>query len=334
MKARDRKALEQLEAATLADLQERFPGEWQAVGAELVAAAGTRRPEALAAFLRKATEAVKPWRSRLLRPRSNASDLAVALPHLARARMVRLAVEELLRSAAARLAVGKPVSGGDAPRRMRLGWWSGMLIQRLMFARGLERKPVSMTAFRWLWPVIPDRRLLMPLVQPKGIYCFYARALIDAVAKLVSGRSCLELAAGDGTLARFLTAAGVTVRAVDDHSWAHAVGYPADVERIDASEALRRERPAAVICSFPPPDNTFEREIFRAPSVEVYIVVTTRHRFAAGDWQAYRRQSAFDCVSEAGLSRLVLPPELDPEVLVFRRIGTGSRLPDPGPPKP
>jgi hypothetical protein len=319
MKPASREALEHLEAATLEDLQARFPAEWQAVGKKLVAATATQRPEALLTFVRTTTDAARPWRARLQRSRANARDLTVALPHLVIARMAKLAAEHVLRAAAAQVATAKQVATADPRARVRFGLWSGTLIQKLMFARGLERKPVSMTAFRLLWPLIPGRRLLMPLVQPKGIYCFYSRELIRALVKLLASRSCLELAAGDGTLTRFLAAAGVMMRAIDDQSWAHAIAYPADVERLDARAALDRYRPAAVICSFPPPQNSFERQIFLTPEVELYIVVTTRHRFAAGDWRAYQQQSAFAWTSEPGLSRLVLPPELDPEVLVFRR---------------
>ena len=52
---------------------------------------------------------------------------------------------------------------------------NGFVAQRLLFARGLERKPVSMRRFRLIWPLLWQRRRLMPLVQPKGIYCFYSR---------------------------------------------------------------------------------------------------------------------------------------------------------------
>ena len=49
------------------------------------------------------------------------------------------------------------------------------------------------------------------------------------------------------------------------------------------------------------------------------MVIGTRHEFGAGDWTAYRRQQTFDMVLDEDLSSLVLPPELDPAVLVFRR---------------
>ena len=44
------------------------------------------------------------------------------------------------------------------------------------------------------------------------------------------------------------------------------------------------ERRAA---AFPPPNNTFERVVFQTPTVQMYVVLTTRHRFAAGDWDLH-----------------------------------------------
>jgi len=318
-RTRDDAALTKLEQSTLEELQARYPAEWQTVGTSLVAATQTRRPEALVAFVRKAELAARPWRARLRRSRATAKDLSLALPHLGSARMAKLAADQVLRAAVTQVATGK--SPDDGGGRVRLGLWSGALIQRLMFARGLERKPVSLRAFRFCWRFIPDRRLLMPLVQPKGIYCFYSRELIQALVSLVGTRPALEIAAGDGTLARFLAAAGMDIQAVDDQSWGHAITYPTDVERLDAVSALGRHRARVVICSFPPADNPFEQQIFRTPEVELYIVLTTRHRFAAGADRAYQEQRAFerDPERERALSSLLLPPEIDPDVLIFRR---------------
>lgn len=160
---------------------------------------------------------------------------------------------------------------------------------------------------------------MVPLVQRKGIYCFYSEALIAGLVSLLAGRPSLEVAAGDGTLSRFLNAAGAQVQASDDQSWRHVVSYPADVEKLSATEAVLRRSPRAVLCSFPPPGNDFERKILAAPSVELYVVLSTRHRFAAGDWTAYQEQTAFEWGLDERLSRLLLPPEIDPAVLVFRR---------------
>jgi hypothetical protein len=159
----------------------------------------------------------------------------------------------------------------------------------------------------------------MPLVVPRGIYCFYTRELVRALTRLVDGRACIEIAAGDGTLARFLRAAGTAVSASDDRSWSHVVRYPDDVEDATAATALGRARPAVVLCSFPPPGNDFERLVFETASVELYVVITSRHRFAAGDWRAYEAQTGFDWEASPELARLVVPPELEPTVLIFRR---------------
>jgi len=116
-----------------------------------------------------------------------------------------------------------------------------------------------------------------------------------------------------------LRARGVTLTAVDDASWSHVVTVPADVERRDAVAALAFHRPQVVLCAFPPPDNSFERRVFRTPSVELYIVITTKVRGAAGDWRAWQEQDTFDVEDNTDLARFVLPPEIEPRVLLFRR---------------
>jgi hypothetical protein len=304
-----RDTLGRLEAATLDELMAAFPAEWRVVGEELVAATSTGSPAALEAFVVRRRDAAAPYRARIASSHGNPEVIATALPHLAAARLARLAAQRTLLAA----ATGK----GEGP--IRFGPWSGGLVQRLLFERGLTRRPVPIRTFRLLWPLVTQKRLLMPLVQPKGIYCFYARELVRALARLVAGRPALEIAAGDGTLSRFLTAEGVAITATDDQSWRHAIAYPDGVTRLDAVAALSRHAPRAVICSFPPPGNRFERKVFGTPSVELYVVVTTRHRFAAGDWKSYDDQEAFEWGEDEALSRLVLPPELDPAVLVFRR---------------
>ena len=297
-----------LETASLDALIERFPDEWQTIGQALVDATATKRPEAIEAFVRAAQEAALPYRQRAEKSRKNPRVLATALPYLVRGRMAYLAAKQAVQAVAL---------GGSGRHRFTL--WNGLLVQRLFFAHRLVRKPVSMRAFRWLWPLVTQKRLLMPLVNPKGIYAFYSDKLVGALAQLIGKRRALEIAAGDGCLSRFLTAAGATIDATDDRSWSHAINYPDFVENLDAEAALERYRPATVVCSFPPPGNRFEAAVFGAASVETYLVITTRHRFAAGNWDAYHAQTRFEMTDDAALSRLILPPEIDPALLVFRR---------------
>lgn len=313
------RAVTRLEEASLDQLMEQYPEEWRVVGEQLLVAS-KQGPAALNTLLTQARTVAAPWREQVKRSHGNPQVLAQALPKLAAARMASLAIERILQSAATGVVEGP----------IRLGFFRGVVLQRLLFGRALERKPVSMSAFRLLWPLLgADRKRLMALVQPKGIYCFYSSALITELKHLIAGRECLEVAAGDGTLTRFLTEAGVPARATDDFSWSHAVTYPKDVERLDAVSALRKYAPKVVVCSFPPPGNTFESRVLADPNVELYVVVTTKHRFAAGDWDAYDASQRLTRRADEHLSTLVLPPEVDPLVLVFSRPG-GAEVRDNG----
>ena len=228
-----------------------------------------------------------------------------------RTRMAHLAIKQHLVAEATGIEKGN----------VRFNLLNGYLAQKLLFADGLERKPVSLFWFRLIWPLLWQRRLLMPLVQSAGIYCFYSRQLVEALAALIASRTCLEIGAGDGTLTRFLADSGVNITASDDYSWKH--DYPDFVVRRDAHEALREYAPEVVLCSWPPAGNTFEQQVFRTRSVQLYIVISSRHRFAAGNWDDYRQQSTFDHQQDEKLSSLVLPPELDAAVYVFRRKKVG-----------
>ena len=204
---------------------------------------------------------------------------------------------------------------------MRFNLVNGWVAQKLLFKRDLVRKPVKLGRFRALWPLLWQRRFLMPLVEPKGIYCFYSSKLVRELAKLIDGRSCLEIGAGDGTLARFLADEGVKVTATDDHSWQQSISFPEDVRRMDARQALRHFRPEVVRCSWPPPGTAFEREVFKTPSVQQYVVIASEDETAAGNWADYRAQTAFDFERDPWFSRLMLPPEIRPAVYVFTRRG-------------
>ncbi len=66
----------------------------------------------------------------------------------------------------------------------------------------------------------------------------------------------------------------------------------------------------------------------------IYIVIGSRLRFAAGNWNDYERQSAFTFEEEEALSRLVLPPELGSAVYIFRRKTKCEGVTPPGKPFP
>ena len=291
---------------SLDELSEVFPAEWRDAQHDVADILANQHHDG-------AEDAI----ARLQAPmRRNASspgmrdEQQLLVSSLVRRHMVTALLRQVVLSKAAGVTEG----------RIRFNHLNGYVAQKLLFQRGLERKPVSMRWFRLVWPFLWQRQLLMPLVQPKGIYCFYSKPLIQELATLIGQRSCLEIAAGDGTLSRFLAAKGVDITATDDHSWAQSVTYGPTVIRKDAVAALRQYQPQVVICSWPPARNTFEREVFRTPSVELYVVIGSQHRASAGNWHDYARQSTFSFQERTKLSRLLLPPELDGAVYTFERI--------------
>ena len=88
--------------------------------------------------------------------------------------------------------------------------------------------------------------------------------------------------------------------ATDDDSSSNGIDVPDAVVRQDARQAVRARQPAVVICSWPSPGNSFERKVFRTPSVELYVVIPSVHHFAAGDWRAYTERSDFTGAQDEG----------------------------------
>lgn len=285
-----------------------YPQEWEIVQHELADIIASGKPEDLKAYLERSA-AQEALSIKQLQQGKNRNVSHINLAHVIRNRMAHLAIKRCC------LSVATGVTKGKA----RFNLFNGYMAQKLLFSKGLERKPVSLFWFRLMWPLLWQKKLLMPLVQSKGIYCFYSRALIAALVKLIGNRPCLEIAAGDGTLSRFLSDHGIQVSATDNHGWKQVVQYPEHVAKLDARTALATHNPEVVICSWPPANNDFERHVFATDSVQLYIVISSRHSFASGNWGDYRKQSLFTFAEDKLLSRLVLPPELESSVYVFRR---------------
>lgn len=296
---------------SLDDLCAEYPAEWAKVRQDVYAIIERGTPEELQKYLQNLSAQSASMSKPSLGNRIEKRNEAVLLQFI-RSRMAHEAVKKL---SLATLAADIGVTDG----KLRFNLFNGFISQKLLFSRGLERKPVSLFWFRLLWPLLWQRKRLMPLVQPKGIYCFYSRPLVDALANMAASGVCLEIGAGDGTLTRFLKNRGVRITATDNHAWKHAVTYPEWVIKLDAREALSAYAPEVVICSWPPSQNDFERHVFSTPSVRLYVVIGSRHRIAFGNWNDYLRQSAFEMEEDKRLSLMVLPPELESAVYIFRR---------------
>jgi hypothetical protein len=294
---------------SLEELCARYPEEWAAVQQDISAIVERGDAEELKAYLeRMAASAAlnKPAAG------SRQKNREAVVAQFVRSRMAHELVKKLCLST---LAANTGLTKG----KLRFNLFNGFVAQKLLFSSGLERKPVSLLWFRLLWPLVWQKKRLMPLVQPRGIYCFYSRDLVAALAKMIGGRNCLEIGAGDGTLTRFLKEQGVLLTATDNHGWGQAVKYPEWVIKLDACAALKTYAPEVVICSWPPAQNDFERCVFNTSSVQLYIVIGSRHQFAFGNWEEYGKQAAFELEEDSALAALVLPPELESAVYVFRR---------------
>ncbi|WP_374350742.1 hypothetical protein [Chitinimonas sp.] len=294
---------------TLTALCEARPDVWRQVRDELAQLVARRDAAELKAVAERAAQAALPH-ERFLSGERSGRAFAAQVEQLLRQRMTELAIRQYVFSAATGVRQGK----------VRFNLFNGLIAQRLLFKRDFERKPVSLRWFRLVWPLLWQRRRLMPLVEQRGIYCFFSRELIAALAARLGQRPALEIAAGDGTLTRFLRDAGAMVDACDDYSWHKQLDYPDWVRRMDAVEALRTRSPEVVICCWPPANNRFERQVFRTRSVQTYIVIGSRSHFVTGNWADYEAQTLFACGEDVALSKLALPPELGAAVYVFERI--------------
>ena len=285
----------------------RYPQDWAAVQKDISGIVERGRADELKAYLAHLSVPLAQTR-----PFSGKQNIEAVMSRYVRSRMAHESVKKLCLTT---LAADAGVKKG----KLRFNLFNGFIAQKLLFARDLERKPVSLFWFRRLWPLVWQKKRLMPLVQPRGIYCFYSRELIGALTAMIGSANCLEIGAGDGTLTRFLKDQGVRITATDNHGWSHSVQYPEWVIKLDAREALTAYTPEVVICSWPPSQNDFERCVFNTPGVQLYIVIGSRHQFAFGNWQDYRQQSSFELEEDKKLGALVLPPELGAAVYVFRR---------------
>lgn len=203
--------------------------------------------------------------------------------------------------------------------KVRFNLWDGFILQKLLFKKDLERKLVSIKKFKIVWPFIIKKRILMPLVNDKGIYCFYSKELIKELKSLIGDLDCLEVAAGDGTLTKFLTNEGISCIATDNYSWEHYIKYPSFVLRLDAKVALEQYKTNVVICSCPPPESNFEKHVFSSDSVKMYIVIGTKNKLYSGNHKLYEKQDNFTMEINEKLSSLILPLAKDNAVYIFRR---------------
>lgn len=261
------------------------------------------------AIIERYTASAKIANTKISKSGFNETTVNAFLPNVIKARFAIYLLEQL----------NIAVSSRTPAANVRFNLWDGTILQKLLFKQAFERKPVSLGVFNLFWRLVINKKILMPLVNKKGIYCFYSKALIKELGALIGDKKCLEIAAGDGTLTRFLNEQNTQCTATDDYSWKHYIEYPAFVEKADAKTALQKYSPEVVLCSWPVPKNPYEKHVFKTDSVELYIVIGTKSSASTGDFEAYHNAGQFTMELNERLSKLILPPSGEHAVYIFRR---------------
>ncbi|AWB44718.1 SAM-dependent methyltransferase [Paenibacillus sp. CAA11] len=288
-----------------------YPDYQEEVLQEIKALKNSDKPNFIKAILDKYTYSAKIAKNKISTSGMNERTIKVFLPDIIKARLAFYLLEQL----------NVIASSNTTNNSVRFNLWDGTILQKLLFRRGFERKPVSVRVFRIFWRLIINKRVLLPLVNQKGIYCFYSKELIKELSVLIGEKSCVEIGAGDGTLTAFLNKQQLLeCRATDDYSWKHYITYPDFVEKADSKTALNKYQPKAVICSWPVPKNTYERHVFQSDSVDLYIVIGTKNATYTGDFETYYNQQCFSMELDEHLSSLILPPSDENAVYIFRRL--------------
>lgn len=241
----------------------------------------------------------------------NEKTLNAFMPNIIKARFAIFLLQRLIFAS----------STNKIKNKTRLNIWDGFILQKLLFEKDLIRKPVSLGLFTFFWKFIVNKKVLLPLVNERGIYCFYTKQLINNLSTILDGKYCVEIATGDGTLTKFLKDKNINCIATDDFSWDYFINYPDFVEKANAKAALNKYNPEVVLCSWPVPNNSYEKHVFKTKSVELYIVIGTKNPKITGDYDAYYNAASenFTMELDERLSSLILPPSEDNAVYLFRR---------------
>lgn len=286
-----------------------YPEYKEEILQEIQALKTTDRPSLFQAIVKKYTTSAKIAENKINKSRLNEKTIQAFLPDIIKARLAIYLLEQL-----------NIIASSSSTGNVRLNFWDGTILQKLLFKKGLERKLVPVKKFNFFWKFIKNKRILMPLVNKQGIYCFYSKELISECAKLIGEEKCLEIGAGDGTLTHFISTHNTKCIATDDYSWGQYISYPSFVEKADAKTALQKHKPKAVICSWPVPKNSYEKHVFKTASVDLYIVIGTKNATLTGDFETYHSINNFTIELNEYMSSLILPPSNENAVYIFRRI--------------
>jgi hypothetical protein len=290
---------------SLQDLCRDYPGIWSGVLLDLKSCVDSKNYERLHTLRDSAIKASQRLRQDSVATNSLTTDL---VHDAVKARMTELAINQFAQVLGGRV--------GEKPSLFEKAvFW-------LWLVRSLYRTaPPTCEQFDRIWFKVRHKSWACSQLQALGYWSIPTTEFCQRIVAQSLGRPILEIAAGHGLLAKGILSNQGNVTATDNFTWASSQtsASNAKVIKLNAEDALEAYKPSFVVCSWPPPGNTFEEKVFLTPSVQTYIVIVSKHKFASGNWNTYQQQSQFVCTSSEPLNSLLRPKELDQQALIFRR---------------
>jgi hypothetical protein len=288
-----------------------FPDEWQNIEKQLEVLFSSNDPNKINDYVNKVKRVTEQWKIRAAKSGNNPSMVRMAFPYLLRGKIVFMAMEEHMQGI---------LRKANESRKDTLGFFSSLIVHRVMRLTELTRRPLALGFLNRCWRFVADKRTALALLGKKGMYCVYTKEFVALLKKELKGRRVLEIGAGNGLMARFLKQEGVDIVATDDYSWLDKIVYGDNVEKLAAADALAQHQPEVVLVSWPPPNNDFEKHVFKTPSVKTYIVVGCSLEAATGNRKSYSAaEKIFRLERSEVLAAALFPAEIKSEVLIFNR---------------
>lgn len=303
-------ALTHLTTASLAELSSHEPDLWRQVMKNLRGAVEHKKFDQLAEMAQKSQALLARWSAAGGSPLAETQHVK---QDLIKARMTVLAVEQFIAA-----FTGSTIKPTIFDR----------LLLNFRILPQLEKGNLwDLKQFDQIWSKLKGQGAAASIIQNAGFWSIPTREVTQGIRDYAQGQEILEIGAGRGLYIAALSQVGASVTGVDDCSWEPAknkIKRCADkIQQKSATESLAELNPKVVLSVWPPPGNTFEREIFATKSVHLYMAIVSKHRFASGNWRDYQAQESaprgFSCVTNESMNKLLRPIEAEQQILIFRR---------------
>jgi hypothetical protein len=293
---------------SLSQLVEKKPDLWQGVVGKISQLVAEKKMDLLAALAAESASTARRWS---LSENTEMAKTQHAETEWTKARMTLLAIEQF----------GQAFTGTHKVASKR-DQFVLFFLEMFAWNRGvlLTQKTIDHA-----WSILRDPKASASRIHDLGYWSIPSLEVCEQISELANGRSLVEVGAGRGLFVAGLRSLSSECFGVDDLSWGPAErvvkGARKWMKKDKAELFLDSFRPKVVLSVWPPPSNGFEKSVFSCPSVEMYLAIVSRHRFASGDMQAYRSiEGSWSCTTNEIFNKKLRPVEAEQQMLVFRRL--------------